>query len=247
MFIDERQTHVHICMEYNQKNLNAPLPEGRSCVLIKQSALGHLVFSVELSVADLILFLKCEMQRSHFHFSLFSSLTILWTGHLFFCFCIICVLETTEEVLFMGTWNLVAECENTRVGLSTCQLSEKDADVHAALWFGLVLLYLMRSAMRFSFWVAASLLCILSCAVCASFPLTVIGTRISNEIKMCDFFFSLIWALKLCWVKLVINKKGCVSVNSLSGSRKCKNWWSLFWSFTSLYKAAVVVSKMCPT
>lgn len=56
-----------------------------------------------------------------------------------------------------------------------CQLSGEDADVHAALWFWLVLF--TQLAIRFSFWVTASLPCGLSCGVCTSFHQTVIGMR----------------------------------------------------------------------
>lgn len=57
-----------------------------------------------------------------------------------------------------------------------CQLNGEDADVHAALWFWLFALF-TQLAIRFSFWVTASLLCGLSCTVCASFYLPVTGMR----------------------------------------------------------------------
>lgn len=55
---DKRQIHVHICMKFCQKNVEATFPKGKNGICIQQSALGHRELSVYLLFAYWGLFVE---------------------------------------------------------------------------------------------------------------------------------------------------------------------------------------------
>lgn len=114
-----------------------------------------------------------------------------------------CCLQECEVLLqFAGVCCLIG---NTRLGFSMCPVKWRRCSC-ACCPLGLASFALFTQlAIRFSFWVTASLLCGFSCAVCAAFQLTVIGMTDSNKMKI----FCLNLFVVVVWVKLVINKELC--------------------------------------